>query len=166
MKSPLWDLCPLHAGRLAEIQELTRANESYAHCGWPKSGTAMHKEDANFGSVNVGFAGTKAFLLVDTRDTKMFEDWVRDRILDPPPKCCDQWVRHLSIFFRPGQLEGAGVRFTILIQRVGDLIFTKRNQYYQVITIQDSLSLSINYISESDTPSFFDAQNPLGCCQT
>ncbi|KAF5638963.1 histone demethylation 3d [Fusarium tjaetaba] len=124
----------------------------------------MHQEDANFGSVNVGFAGMKAFLLVDTRYTEMC---VRDTIPDVPPKgkCCDQWVRHLSIF-RPRQLDGAGERFTILVQRVGDLIFKKRKQHYQVITIQDSRSLSINYTSKLDTPSFFDAQNPLCWCQT
>ncbi|KAF5606291.1 transcription factor jumonji [Fusarium subglutinans] len=168
VKSPLWDLCPLHAGRLAEIEELRRANEPYTHCGEQYSGTAMHQEDANFGSVNVGFAGTRAFLLVDTRDTKMFEDWVRDTIPDVPPKgkCCDQWVRHLGIFFRPEQLDGAGIRFTILLQRVGDLIFTKRNQYHQVINLQNSLSLSSNYISGSETPTFFDQANPLRCCQT
>ncbi|KAF5553537.1 transcription factor jumonji [Fusarium mexicanum] len=149
MKSPLWDLCHLHAGGLSVIEELRRANEPYTHCGEHYSGTAMHKEDANFGSVNVGFAGTRAFLLVDTRDTKMFEDWVRDTIPDAPPKgkCCDQWVRHLGIFFRPEQLEGAGIRFTILIQRVGDLIFTKRNH-------------------DSGTPTFFDRENPLRCCQS
>ncbi|KAF5255173.1 hypothetical protein FANTH_136, partial [Fusarium anthophilum] len=91
VKSPLWDLCPLHAGGLAEIEELRRANEPYTHCGEHYSGTAMHKEDANFGSVNVGFAGTRAFLLVHTRDTNMFEDWARDTIPDAPPKgkCCD-----------------------------------------------------------------------------
>ncbi|KAI1693514.1 hypothetical protein Ddc_22749 [Ditylenchus destructor] len=129
--------------RMEEGEELTRANEPYAHCGWPRSGTAMHEEDANFGSMNVGFAGTKAFLLVDTRDTKMFEDWVRGTIPEAAPKgkFCDQWVRHLSIFFRPGQLEVAGVWFTIYIQRVGVLTFKKRNQHYQIITIQYSLSL-------------------------
>lgn len=126
----------------------------------------MHKEDANFGSVNVRFAGPTVFLLVDTRDTRMFEDLVRDTIPDAPPKgkCCDQWVRHLSIFFRPKQLEEAGVRFTIFLQRVGDLIFAKRNQYHQVFIVQDSLSLSINYISDLETPGFFDERNPLRCC--
>lgn len=103
----------------------------------------MHKRDADFGSVSVGFAEITAFLLVYTRDTKMFEDWVRDTIPDAPPKgkCCDQWVRHLNIFFRPEQLEEAGVRFTILLQRVGNFIFTKPNQYHQVVILQDSLSL-------------------------
>ncbi|KAF5691584.1 histone demethylation 3d [Fusarium denticulatum] len=148
IKFPLWDLCPLHAGRLAEIQELTRAYEPYAHCGWPRSGTAMHKEDANLRSVNVGFARTKAFLLVNTRDTKMFEDWVRDTIPGAPPKgkCCDQWVRHLSIIFRPGQLEGAGMRFTILIQGVGDLIFTKRNQMPSA-AVRPNAALASLYLS-------------------
>ncbi|CVL07215.1 uncharacterized protein FMAN_15332 [Fusarium mangiferae] len=81
MKSPLWDLCSLHAGRLAEIDELRSVNKPYAHCREAYSGTAMHKEDAGFGSVSVGFAGTTAFLLVDMRDTNMFEDWVRDTAL-------------------------------------------------------------------------------------
>ncbi|KAF5228208.1 hypothetical protein FANTH_14552, partial [Fusarium anthophilum] len=57
------------------------------------------------------------------------------------------------------------IRFTVLLQRVGDLIFTKPNQYHQVINLQDSLALSINYISGSEPPTFFDQENPLRCCQ-
>ncbi|KAF5721128.1 histone demethylation 3d [Fusarium globosum] len=94
MKSPLWNLCPLHAGRLADIGGLRRANVPYAHCRGQYAGTAMHKEEANFGSASVGFAGITAFLFVDTRGTTMLEGWVRDTIPDAPPneKSCDQWV--------------------------------------------------------------------------
>ncbi|QGI71386.1 hypothetical protein CEK26_003722 [Fusarium fujikuroi] len=157
MKSPLWNLCPLRAGRLADIGGLRRANVPYAHCPGQYAGTAMHKEEANFGSASVGFAGITAFLFVDTRGTTMLQDWVRDTIPDAPPKekSCDQWVCHLSILFRPEKLEEGAVRSTVLLQRVGDLIFTKRNSIIKSLFFKiRSLSRSTTSANQKHTASF------------
>ncbi|KAF4342957.1 hypothetical protein FBEOM_3047 [Fusarium beomiforme] len=161
MKSSLWDLCPLYSGDQLDIKEITRVNEPYTHLGKKYSATAMHKEDDKCGSVNVGFLGTKLFLRVLTEDTEKFEGWVRANYKCKP---CPQFVRHLNIFFKPKQLEAAGIRFELLIQRPGDLIETKPHQYHQVLNLEDSLAISINFLPPGVTPNFKDANNPLKVC--
>ncbi|KAJ4248072.1 hypothetical protein NW762_012842 [Fusarium torreyae] len=162
MKSELWKLCPLHAGKqLAGIKGLTHVNQIYTHLGKRGSATAIHKEDDRFGSVNVGLAGTKLFFLIEAGDTEKFEIWVRSNYVCKP---CPQFVRHLNIFFGPEQLEAAGIRFKILIQRVGDLIETKPHQYHQVLNIEDSLAISINQLAPLEIPQFLDINNPLEVC--
>ncbi|KAM0540553.1 hypothetical protein ACHAO7_011105 [Fusarium culmorum] len=161
-ESELWAWCALYPGRLlANVEGLTHVNEIYTHLGKKNSGTAMHNEDDKLRSVNVAFAGTKLFLLVDEEDTEKFEDWVRANYKCKP---CPQFVRHLNIFFNPLQLQAAGIRFKILIQRAGDLIETQRGQYHQVLNIQDSLAISINYLRHSETPNFMDPHDPLEVC--
>ncbi|KAG5807443.1 hypothetical protein H9Q71_007981 [Fusarium xylarioides] len=159
--SILWSSCPLYSGEQLDIEELARVNEPYTHLGKKWSMTPMHKEDDIFGSVNVGFLGTKLFLRVLTEDTEKFEKWVRGKYRCKP---CPQFVRHLNRFFEPKQLEALGIRFELLIQRPGDLIETKTNQYHQVLNLQDSLAISINYLSPGITPNFRDVDNPLEVC--
>ncbi|SCV49986.1 uncharacterized protein FFFS_09285 [Fusarium fujikuroi] len=159
--SILWSSCPLYSGEQLDIEELTRVNEPYTHLGKKWSMTPMHKEDDIFGSVNVGFLGTKLFLRVLTEDTEKFEEWVRGKYKCKP---CPQFVRHLNRFFEPKQLEALGIRFELLIQRPGDLIETKTNQYHQVLNLQDSLAISINYLFPGITPNFRDDDNPLEVC--
>ncbi|KAG4268353.1 hypothetical protein FPRO04_12459 [Fusarium proliferatum] len=159
--SILWSSCPLYSGEQLDIEELTRVNEPYTHLGKKWSMTPMHKEDDIFGSVNVGFLGTKLFLRVLTEDTEKFEEWVRGKYKCKP---CPQFVRHLNRFFEPKQLEALGIRFELLIQRPGDLIETKTNQYHQVLNLEDSLAISINYLFPGITPNFRDDDNPLEVC--
>ncbi|KAF5665041.1 histone demethylation 3d [Fusarium denticulatum] len=162
MKSELWKLCPLHAGeQLTGIKGLTHVNQIYTHLGKKGSATAMHKEDDRFGSVNVGLAGTKLFLLIETEDTKRFETWVRSNYTCKP---CPQFVRHLNIFFGQKKLEAAQIRFKILLQRVGDLIETKPHQYHQVVNLEDSLAISINLLAPKEIPKFLDMDDPLEVC--
>ncbi|GKU21260.1 unnamed protein product [Fusarium langsethiae] len=161
MKSILWDLCPLYSGEQLDIKELTHVNELFTHLGKKNSATAMHQEDDRFGSVNVGFIGIKLFLRILTEDTEKFEEWVRANYACKP---CPQFVRHLNIFFEPKRLEAAGIRFEILIQQPGDLIETKPHQYHQVLNVEDSLAISINFLAPGITPNFRDANNPLEVC--
>ncbi|KAH7459903.1 hypothetical protein FOMA001_g19831 [Fusarium oxysporum f. sp. matthiolae] len=160
-RSTIWSSCPLYSGEQLDIKELTHVNEPYTHLGKKWSVTPMHKEDDIFGSVNVGFLGTKLFLRVLAEDTEKFEKCVRDKYKCKP---CPQFVRHLNIFFEPKQLESLGIRFELLIQRSGDLIETKTNQYHQVLNLQDSLAISINYLFPGITPNFRDVNNPLEVC--
>ncbi|EGU73840.1 hypothetical protein FOXB_15649 [Fusarium oxysporum f. sp. conglutinans Fo5176] len=161
MRSIIWSSCPLYSGEQLDIKELTHVNEPYTHLGKKGSVTAMHKEDDIFGSVNVGFLGTKLFLRVLTEDTEKFEKWVRAKYKCKP---CPQFVRHLNIFFEPKQLEAAGIRFELLIQRPGDLIETRPDQYHQILNLEDSLAISINHLSPGITPNFRDVNNPLEVC--
>ncbi|KAM5521076.1 lysine -specific demethylase 4c-like protein [Fusarium oxysporum f. sp. phaseoli] len=161
MRSIIWSSCPLYSGEQLDIKELTHVNEPYTHLGKKGSVTAMHKEDDIFGSVNVGFLGTKLFLRVLTDDTEKFEKWVRAKYKCKP---CPQFVRHLNIFFEPKQLEAAGIRFELLIQRPGDLIETRPDQYHQILNLEDSLAISINHLSPGITPNFRDVNNPLEVC--
>ncbi|KAF4473782.1 histone demethylation 3d [Fusarium agapanthi] len=160
-KSTLWSSCPLYSGEQLDIKELTHVNEPYTHLGKKWSITPMHKEDDIFGSVNVGFMGTKLFLRVLAEDTERFEKSIRDKYKCKP---CPQFVRHLNRFFEPKQLEALGIRFELLIQRPGDLIETKTNQYHQVLNLQDSLAISINYLSPGITPNFRNGDSPLEVC--
>jgi hypothetical protein len=162
MKSRLWESCPLYAGaQLADVEELTHVNQIFTHLGKQGSGTAMHNEDDRLGSVNVGFVGTKLFLAIHSKDTRKFEKWVRSSYACKP---CPQFVRHLNIFFAPEQLEAAGIRFKIMIQRPGDVITTKPHQYHQALNIADSFAISINHLGPSETPKFRDVNNPLEVC--
>ncbi|GKU10076.1 histone demethylation protein 3d [Fusarium langsethiae] len=161
MRSIIWSSCPLYSGEQLDIKELTHVNEPYTHLGKKGSITAMHKEDDKFGSVNVGFLGVKLFLRILTEDTEKFEKWVRAKYECKP---CPQFVRHLNIFFKPKQLEAVGIRFELIIQRPGDLIETKPNQYHQVLNLEDSLAVSINHLSPGITPNFRDVNNPLEVC--
>ncbi|KAF5704038.1 histone demethylation 3d [Fusarium mundagurra] len=160
-RSSIWSWCPLYSGEQLDIKELTHVNEPYTHLGKKWSVTPMHKEDDIFGSVNVGFRGTKLFLRVLAEDTEKFEEWVRGNYKCKP---CPQFVRHLNIFFEPKRLEAVGIRFELLIQRPGDLIETKTNQYHQVLNLQDSFAISINYLFPGITPNFRDVNNPLEVC--
>ncbi|KAJ9414888.1 JmjC domain, hydroxylase-domain-containing protein [Fusarium oxysporum] len=161
MRSIIWSSCPLYSGEQLDIKELTHVNEPYTHLGKKGSITAMHKEDDKFGSVNVGFLGVKLFLRILTEDTEKFEKWVHAKYKCKP---CPQFVRHLNIFFKPKQLEAVGIRFELIIQRPGDLIETKPDQYHQVLNLEDSLAISINYLSPGITPNFRDVNNPLEVC--
>ena len=121
----------------------------------------MHHKDDKLRSINVAFTETKLFLLVDKEDTEKFKNRVYANYKCKP---YPQFIRHLNIFFNPLQLQAAGIRFKILIQCAGDLIETQRGQYHQVLNIQDSLAISINYLRHSKTPNFMDPHDPLKVC--
>lgn len=165
MKSTLYDLCPLYPGKtLDEIDPsiLTHVNQTYTHLGGRGSATPMHKEDGNLCSANVCFIGAKLWTKVAMTDNDKFENWVRAN--NPNCKPCPQFVRHLSIFFAPSQLKAARIAFTTFIQYRGEVVTTKPGEYHQVSNILTSLAISINYLAPSETPSFFDENQPLEVC--
>ncbi|KAJ2897764.1 domain-containing histone demethylation 3D [Zalerion maritima] len=165
MKSTLYDLCPLYPGKtLAEIDPsiLTHVNQTYTHLGGKGSATPMHKEDGNLRSANVCFIGAKLWTKIAMTDNDKFENWVRAN--NPNCKPCPQFVRHLSIFFALSQLKAAGIAFTTFIQYPGEFIDTRPDEHHQVFNLLTSLAISTNYLAPSETPSFFDEDQPLEVC--
>ncbi|KAI9651608.1 MAG: hypothetical protein M1829_002589 [Trizodia sp. TS-e1964] len=60
---------------------------------------------------------------------------------------CDQWVRHLSTFVPLSELRKAGVKFTMVEQRPGDLIITGPGTYHQGWNTGANMAEAINFAS-------------------
>ncbi|SCO28161.1 uncharacterized protein FFNC_00167 [Fusarium fujikuroi] len=110
---PIYKNTPLHSGPLLAgmANVLTHANQTYTHFGDAGSATAMHKEDDRFLSCNIVLFGLKKWVMIRKEETEKFENWVS---LYNKTCRCDQFVRHLNIFFNLEELQKAGIGYDII----------------------------------------------------
>ncbi|KAL7894362.1 hypothetical protein HDV63DRAFT_412940 [Trichoderma sp. SZMC 28014] len=117
----------------------------YWYLGGKFSGTVFHKADCDLRSMSLVIHGYKLWLIIDTRDTKKFEQWVR-HVWGKDAAQDDQWIRHLGLILPPSMLTAAGFRFNLICAGPGDLIVTSPDQYHYVVSMTTSLAIAVNFL--------------------
>ncbi|EXJ53695.1 uncharacterized protein A1O5_13051 [Cladophialophora psammophila CBS 110553] len=134
----------LHPGQqLSQHAPVAGVSTIYWHVGKTGSGTAFHKEDADFRSWNLAIYGWKAWILIKPSETAKFEEFVRSL---GPCGDCDQFVRHQNLLIGPQSLKSQGIGFDLLCAGPGQLVVTQKGQYHAVINMTDSFALSVNFL--------------------
>jgi hypothetical protein len=124
----------------------------YASYSQGQTATAMHVDDCHWGSVNLVLCGPpNLWLSVEPASNNKLEAGLRT--LFPVIKECLQSVRHLSILLAPSLLEKLGVKYHIKACYPGELMFTTRAPYHQIINMGPNMAASINFM-DSKTPAF------------
>ncbi|KAI5807571.1 hypothetical protein DFH27DRAFT_523201 [Peziza echinospora] len=102
----------------------------YFYFANPGSTFAMHMEDYSALSINYHHWGApKRWVVVCPTDSERLENMVVG-MLDLKPNC-DQFIRHESIFIPTKVLARAGIKYTEVEQRPGDMIVTFPWAYHQ-----------------------------------
>lgn len=117
------------------------ANVPYFHIGDRSSGTAFHREDANFWSCNIVEFGWKIWVLI--RDTAKFERFIKAnwRVND-----CWNFVRHLSLIIAPSKLKEEGIGFDIYCTGPGEMMVTRPGTYHEVLNYSPCIARSVNFL--------------------
>jgi hypothetical protein len=124
----------------------------YASYSQGQTATAMHIEDCHWGSVNLVLCGPpNLWLSVEPTSNNKLEAGLRT--LFPGMKECSQSGRYLSILIAPSLLEKLGVKYHIKACHSGELIFTTRATYHQIINMGPNMAALINFM-DSKTPAF------------
>ncbi|KAL8284628.1 hypothetical protein RB594_007881 [Gaeumannomyces avenae] len=123
-----------------QIQGVT---SHYWHVGVLNTGTAWHKEDWHFWSVNITIKGIKIWMIVDLNHSVKFEEYVAERY---GTYLCEQKIRHLSLILRPTEIREAGINFKLIAAGPGTAIVTRGGQYHSVLNKTNSLAVAINLL--------------------
>lgn len=123
----------------------------YGHLGVKGSGTPFHCEDGNCRSYNLVFFGYKLWILINTKDTAIFEELVAGMDSCRGPRC-DQFVRKSQVILAQEDLKAAKVRFEILIAGPGDMVVTYPRQYHLVINLTTSFAIATNFLLPGEVP--------------
>jgi hypothetical protein len=62
---------------------------------------------------------------------------------------CSQFVRHQSVFLLTDKLRASGIKYSIILQKPGDVIFTFPGAYLQGFNMGMNLAEAINYAPEA-----------------
>lgn len=151
----------LHPGmRLEGRRRLDGINTAlYFASAEPYTGSALHVEDAELGSLNLLVAGApKIWLTVPPSESSKVEKLVRLHCKKPNSRAlaadrtkCSQAVRHAHVLFAPSTLRKVGIAYRMRVQEADDLIVTAPGAYHQVINMGPSFAEAINH-EPKDSP--------------
>lgn len=154
----------LHPGeRLLKLQHIPGVNSYYWQAGGKLSGTPLHREDANFRSMNLVMHGYKLWVLIREADTVRFEKFCRKLYYKSEQPCLpdthgdevvedDQWLRHLNLLIHPRRLQEQGISFDMFVAGPGQMVVTGHLQYHQVINLTDCFAISVNFLLSYEPP--------------
>ncbi|KAE9373855.1 hypothetical protein N431DRAFT_320410, partial [Stipitochalara longipes BDJ] len=63
-------------------------------------------------------------------------------------EACGQFVAHQSVFLLTDKLRASGIKYSIILQKPGDVVYTFPGAYYQGFNMGKNLAEAINYASE------------------
>ncbi|TLS20262.1 uncharacterized protein PpBr36_11458 [Pyricularia pennisetigena] len=156
----------LHPGKLSKLVDLRKESAKpginndghvagvtlpYWLLGSALSGTAMHREDANWRSANITLIGEKIWLLIDPDHSNRFEDFVARLIKEKRGSSrCDQWIRHHNLLIGPNQLSDEGIKFRLLTAGPGDMVVTQPGQYHLAVNKTACFAVAINILLDDE----------------
>ncbi|TLS23789.1 uncharacterized protein PpBr36_06794 [Pyricularia pennisetigena] len=156
----------LHPGKLSKLVDLRKESAQpginndghvagvtlpYWLLGSAFSGTAMHREDANWRSANITLIGEKIWLLIDPDHSNRFEHFVARLVGEKRGSSrCDQWIRHHNLLIGPNQLSEEGIEFRLLTAGPGDMVVTQPGQYHFAVNKTACFAIAINILLDDE----------------
>lgn len=156
----------LHPGKLSKLVNLRKKSAKpginnnghvagvtfpYWLLGSALSGTAMHRENANWRSANITLIGEKIWLLINPDHSNRFEDFVARLIKEKRGSSrCNQWIRHHNLLIGPNQLSNEGIKFRLLTAGPGDMVVTQPGQYHLAVNKTTCFAVAINILLDDE----------------
>lgn len=117
----------------------------------------LHIEDINLNSVNFVLAGEdKIWLIIAAAQRARLENLLRKLKKrakgakpDPSIERCSQWVRHYGVLLSCRLLRKYDIEYEIVRQRKGELMFTAKNAYHQVLNTGPNFAISLNCMPDT-----------------
>lgn len=118
----------------------------------------LHIEDINLNSVNFVLAGEdKIWLIVAAAQRAKLENMLRKlkkrakgAKADPSIGRCSQWIRHFGVLLSCRLLRKYDIEYEIVRQRKGQLMFTAKNAYHQVLNTGPNFAISLNCMPDTE----------------
>ncbi|KAF2199590.1 hypothetical protein GQ43DRAFT_419952, partial [Delitschia confertaspora ATCC 74209] len=116
-----------------------------------KTPATLHIEDGDLGSVNFLLAGApKIWLFIPEHEKARPEDYIKE-LYGAGRFTCSQKIRHYNAIISLALLEEWGITYYLDYCLAGEMIFTRRNTYHQILNLGSNVAESIN-IEFSNTP--------------
>ena len=121
------DHCNSGGTKMFHVPGVTTA---YLYFGMWASIFAAHVEDVNLLSINYLHAGSpKYWYALDPADAGRFESLVASKFPTAAAEC-PEFLRHKMYLLSPSTLTRAGIGYTTMVQRVGDVVVTFPGSYH------------------------------------
>ncbi|KAH7418748.1 hypothetical protein BKA64DRAFT_655115 [Cadophora sp. MPI-SDFR-AT-0126] len=135
--------------RIDGYENLSGIGTTYAYLSGGVCFSIMHKEDAEFLSLNLlRSGGHKLWLLVEPAYGKELERHMRQEF--PEMATCSQAVRHLSRAILPSKLDEWKIPYSLIYTKPGEGVVTMRGTYHQVLNEGDgNYAIAINLLPSS-----------------
>lgn len=135
--------------RIDGYENLSGIGTTYAYLSGGVCFSIMHKEDAEFLSLNLlRSGGHKLWLLVEPAYGEELERHMRQKF--PGMATCSQAVRHLIRAILPSKLDEWKIPYSLIYTKPGEGVVTMRGAYHQVLNEGDgNYAIAINLLPGS-----------------
>jgi hypothetical protein len=90
----------------------------------------------------------KLWIVVPPSEKENFEKMVRNKT--KTRRRCSQFVRHLGNYIPLAMLKASGIKYHLILQHPGEVIFTFPNTYHQGFNLGPNIAEAINYANALD----------------
>lgn len=139
-------------------------HSSYTYVSNGLSAFALHVEDFYLKSANLVHAGApKLWIVVHPLHQNRLEAHLASYL--SLSAACSQFIRHSSVLLAPSLLHRWNIKFSIVVQKPGTIMFVAPNAYHYGLNLGPNIAEAINYC-ESDwivPPVYRECSRRRGC---